>query len=654
LLRRLFRTDDKRLSVTAAIFAFVFAICLPVDYQDRYLDRISLTATGNKSPNGKSAEVWVRLSKPEWLSVTRYLVEPVEGWEKRDHAFVSYRNQPATLSYSLVGTKDTALQLARNPYSGQVVVEINGQASVYDLYSETGDELRIPLSEYARGQKTIVPLFLRFLTVFGLAGAAFWVLASTLVMRHKAKIPRTSLEKQPSRVLLFSIPSMIAYFLAHLVFWPGQMSPDSIDVWYQLENHAISDGHSAVLNLLYLGLYLIYGHPALPIAAQYIALSFAWGALLAELERWGGARPVLWIFAVGFPCLPASHLIATTLWKDVPYAAALLTLLFLTLLGLRKKWQLSKSVWFSFLAASFLVATLRHNGVLVAIPFLLVLSFVTPKGSPRTTLRLHAVVLLGLLLVLKLAIFPIFAIAPLPDRYKAIQAVHLLGAMVSHGVPLTKDERKEIFDVLAEEDWKRNYDCATVVPLFWHDRLMQYPLGDRYGNLNSVTISLALRNPLVVLEHQLCVTSLLWRITPRPTDNIAISPMEISQMPTAEARHLMTDSLVPKAREQLVEIYEKHVFNNPILGRPAVFFLIGLFCTFLLGMYDGRRLWILYVPAAANTISLALLMNSQDYRYQFPVVASAVLMLCVALSLGVGPRRQLTLEAERHGRTSRS
>lgn len=107
---------------------------------------VSITATGQKNPQSKASEVFVRL-----------VSDPVQGkrdfdgkgWEKRDELFVSFERQPSVLHYRGAWSPGAVLRLVRHPYSGIAEVSIGNQKQRIDLYAakESYVDLPLPLPE---------------------------------------------------------------------------------------------------------------------------------------------------------------------------------------------------------------------------------------------------------------------------------------------------------------------------------------------------------------------------------------------------------------------------------------------------------------------------------------------------------------------------
>lgn len=157
-------------AVPAIIAALLVAMSVPLA-KDGYPE-VSITATGQKNPQSKSSEVFVRL-----------LSEPVqglrdfegEGWEKRGDVFVSYQKQPSVLHYRGAWSSGAALRIVRHAYSGIAEVSIGGKTQRLDLFSEKEAFVDVPLPEAgvswkSHVQRAVIAVGLGlFLTAVGMA-----------------------------------------------------------------------------------------------------------------------------------------------------------------------------------------------------------------------------------------------------------------------------------------------------------------------------------------------------------------------------------------------------------------------------------------------------------------------------------------------------
>lgn len=93
---------------------------------------ITLSVTGDKHPEAKSAEIWLSgIGYPSG----QFSTKGFEGWAKRDSAIVGYMDTAKTIQVPKTWREGAVLRMGRGPYSGIVEVEVDGQRSRIDLYS---------------------------------------------------------------------------------------------------------------------------------------------------------------------------------------------------------------------------------------------------------------------------------------------------------------------------------------------------------------------------------------------------------------------------------------------------------------------------------------------------------------------------------------
>lgn len=628
--------------LVSLFFGLILVLCFPYSFEKQFQVEISITATGQPHPNGKSAEVWVNYPLADAFQWDTNLSQYPDGWEEKDGRMVSYRNQPSTFKGVLRFTESDSLRLAQHPYSGEAIVKIGDDLPRrIDLYSPSLSEFSIPLAPYAKHPLSLIATLGGFLFWYAAATVAIHI-AGRAFLRFAPNDPerdaRQALPKYPSlSVLQYAAPALAVFIFLHAVVWPGQLSPDSIDMFEQVtRGGAVSDAHSAVLIYFLKGIYSIFPHVAALIFAQYALFALALGGVLYEMRMRLIRQSLLLFLSFVVALYPGVFLIATTLWKDVPYTALLLGLAWWGLSAVRHEWKLSTARWCLLTILFVLIATVRHNGISVVVFFGFMAIIYLRRISIRTGLGILGISLLTLaaLFSIKPLIMERIGVVPIGKHYKTMHAVHFAGAVIANGAA-EKDLVRPFLDIMAEREWTENYKCSTVVPLFWHPKLLSYPLGERVDELNRAAVRLAMQSPNILIAHQLCVTSLLWRITPRTDDYVAISPMGITSLPQTAHLGLNQESLLPELNKRLGTLTERHVTNSVFLGRPAFLIFVSLLlCVFHWIKYRDTSSSILATVVLGNMAGLALLMSAQDYRYQFPAVVIAILLCFWCLFIG--------------------
>ncbi|MBS0268163.1 MAG: hypothetical protein JSS54_04175 [Proteobacteria bacterium] len=426
------------------------------------------------------------------------------------------------------------------------------------------------------------------------------------------------------------------YLVVHLAFWPAQMSPDSLDQWQQLLTWNFDDTHPVSGTLLNWMFYRIVPSPAFVVFAHYALFALATGYFLTELRRWDVALSILMAAAVLFPLFPPNFLTVTTLWKDVPFATALIVLTALCIRAARFSFILPVSVWAAMGAAGIALVLLRHNGVIVAAGVFVVLCAVRPARVPAATL---AAVQIVAFVLSKTLLLTSLSATPQSAQLRSIIALPMLATMVRSDVHLSPQQEQTILAIAPVEAWK-SIPCGNVVPFYFDDPRVSHA-GIEPDKVFSTAGSLAIQHPIIALQQELCMTELFWRPWARSHEQVADTPLEITQNALAAQLKLITQSKIPGLANWLRWFHGRYFNGKGPFNRPALYLLVGLISMVRLTIVADRLLWVAWLPAGLNCVSLVLLIQSQEYRFVWPSVAASLLIVVFAASIEAS-RRQST------------
>ncbi len=423
------------------------------------------------------------------------------------------------------------------------------------------------------------------------------------------------------------------FAVVHLAYWPAQMSPDSLDQWRQIvDNGGGTDWHPVLSMLLNWIPYKLIPHPAFVLTAQYTLFAFAMGVLLREFSLAG--LPLLWTAAVSLvvALFPPNFLIATTLWKDVPYTSGILLLTASVWRMERLQHRLTPGLAGWFTIAGALVIGARHNGLLVVFPLLAILALRVPKEA-RLWLMILVAGQIASLFLFKVVLLWAFSIAPLPDTYRGIFPLPLIGAMIANGeqVRLSGDELRVVESVMPISEWRKAYRCDTATPLFWNSQADRDAIAKNGPRLTWIALRWALSSPVNFARHQVCMTRILWDPVPREGEWVPISPQEITPMPSAVELGLKTESKLPTLQTWLGALGNNYLGPSAIYNRPATYVLLGLVGVAVLSVIWGQNLLVVYAPALLNIAGLIPSILAQDYRYVWPTQTVGLLFSLAAL-----------------------
>ncbi len=610
------------------VFSSFFLLILP--FQPTVA--VSIAATGEKNTLSKGTEVWLQI--PARSGGFNSTVLGDQGWTMQDRQLVSAKHQPAKLALQLPLSSDSKIVFGMHPWSGIVEVEVNGQNQKFDLYKESPGAIELRLDSLSTSPIAIdkVATFFSLAKTFGVTGFLFASLAAILL----ARLPENRAQEVNSsdcvRAVYYAVPSILIYLTVHLAFWPGQMSPDSLDQWHQAATgQNLNDAHPIFSTLLIRFAYLVYPSPGLAVAFQYTAYALATGLILNEFRRWGVKTWLIGLIALLFPLFPANFLIVTTLWKDVPFATGMLLLAFFGIRAVRLNFQLTKLDFIGLALACILVLSTRHYGILITIPFCIALFVVARHSSVRWIFAVVASIQFVAFLALKTIVLSSVGASPTPPQYHSIHALHVLGAMISNEARFSPDEVAVISRIMPLEKWREGYDCRSVGGLFASKYASAKSLASESAALNLLAINVAIKNPAIFFHHRLCVTSVIWRIQPMFNERIPISPLGIEQIDLAYQQNLATASKLPELQTVIKEIHRKYLEISAPSNRAAGFLLVGIFMALMAVIRIERRSWIVLAPSILNCVALTVLIPAPDYRYLWPSIIGALLMTIFAL-----------------------
>lgn len=609
----------KKCCMVSTVFSFIFLFLLPVYPVLKFSNEVIITATGEKNERAAASEVWIdKQSSSLFLTDSK---NDVSKWDIREKQLLSYKDQPAKIVSHLKFNKFSELIFSMTPYSGIVNVRIDGVDYRYDLYSPEGKQLVLRLNDFPSVQvdykETLSKGLLYFL-------GAFTFFFSFLILTFRNGNNLYKINSKPNvkikEVFFYSIPSILVYTVSVLTFWPAQMSPDSLAQWEQITQGTYSDSHPVISTLMYSGINHVLPGPQWCVLVMSLLLAITWGWALSESKNWLVNRYVVLAASVLFPIYLPTFLLISTLWKDIPFSIGILGISILTSYLIRKDFKFNKSICFGFVFFGVLVFGTRHNGIIIIIPFfLLMLFFVKEKTGKIVTLSLLLFQVFVFILAKTILISALHS-SGIGGQYKAIYGLHIIGAMEKANISWSSSERDIVEKILPEKAWKEGYRCDSVVPLFWNKNISWEYLSSNSKAINKLALKSIVNHPQIFIEHQLCVTGMVWRIKQNLNEYFPISPMEITAMPVANELGLHMKPKLPFISDCIRNITESILSYYAEWIRPAGYLLAGLFFSTLIFFKFGSATILIFSPAILNAGSWLILSGSQDYRYMWPVV----------------------------------
>ncbi len=610
---------------------------------------VTITPLNARDPAAQGSEVWLLQARMNGRPFPLEAFTHDGAWVWRDNGeLVAPTGTTAPLRWRGWAHGELTLELLRHPWSGLARVTVNEQVQEVNLYADPADAQMVTLTPTPDAFGWVQRV------LFWLAD---WVSLSALALAVTAAAVAWRPARAASVVALhwYAAPCLVVWSVSLLAFWPGMMSPDSVDQWGQMLSGRYHDYHPAAHTLTIWLVTRVWLSPAAYALAQIGALAFTFALAMRELALAGVSRRAQMALTALFALSPVNNVMVITLWKDIPYAIALLGLFWMLLRVWRTGGGWLHSRRAVALAAVLLaaVALFRHNGPPVALLTLLVFPLVGRGVSMRQVALIGGSALV-LALGVRGVVYSALDVKP-PSPWVARQMqIHQLGAYAAHSTQLDDANRALLERLLPLDGWRRRYSCYTVNTLVHRSPPIRRRFFDTYVNAyTDLWQRLAMRDPATLMRHQLCLTSLIWRVL-QPTDGyLATAGSGIWEGGTDLG--LASSSVLPGLRDLLASWLMS--LERPdviwLVWRPATYLYLTLFCVAVFCI--RHRSWhtaALAMPTIAQSLVLAMLIVSQSFRYQYPVYLIALVsvgLLFVPVSSSVAEPLPDTVEA--HART---
>lgn len=594
---------------------------------------VTVQALGTKNERAVSSEVWARL-EVDGKSMSPSVFTQDGKWKLDGEFLLSVPGaQPATFSWSGTYLEQLRLVFVSHPWSGKVRVTSQGKTEDLDLYAAVATGRVVTLGGITGTPHALESPALsqaqRWVRLCDVLVLALLVLSSFLWLSRAPSPAASPIQRSLGfETAAYSLPTFVAGCWCVALYHPALMTSDSLDQWRQAMTGHFNDAHPLLYGFFFKAIISLGGGAAAAALTQlgFFAASAGW--LIAVTRRATGAPS--WTGAAGATLLalyPMTTLTAVTLWKDVPYTAAVVALTALVVGAVfLERPRLKTAGGVAALAGlMFLSMSMRHNGPPVAVVALVVLWFMRP--GERRYLAVSGLAALGALVLLKGPVTS-FISANRANASFVIFAHHLAAHAARGHLPSDGEDLSVLKDVnRGAGDWR--YNCATVNPTLFSPDFNITAASQNGPRLMKIWGQLALSRPDIELDHLICSSGLLWRMTESPIDPLYLSGIAL-WAPEGRVRWIISQpgdpeeaSLAPEAAQWLGELVLQR--EAEFLWRPAGFLLLLCFLTLVAWTRSGdRRVLIIPALALTHTAALALAVVAQDARYQLPVYVVAL------------------------------
>lgn len=365
----------------------------------------------------------------------------------------------------------------------------------------------------------LIIFLLAALFAFGFLQLCDYFLARTVQPNKKY------IENRKKFILIISIIIIIAWLPYFLSYYPGGVYSDTFSaINMAMGKSTINNSQPVLYTLLFklvitlaesIGKDLTWGIGIL-FALQMLMVGIAVVYFLSWMLRHKIGRTIIIIstlYLIFFPLMP---LYAVSLWKDTPFAAAVLfyTLNLTDLYLNRKKEQVNFITVFSCVFWGIIAILMRNNGsYMIAGTAVL---YMIAMAKQYKNKKYQGIVYAGLALSMVLAMIiqgPIYrSIGVTEKQVTAYLGIPLqqIGRVVAYDGNITEEQREQIDQLMPYEEIKEKYVPCLTDSLKWDESFNQEYLREHKAEFFKLWWELLLQNPKEYIKAYILITEGFW------------------------------------------------------------------------------------------------------------------------------------------------
>jgi hypothetical protein len=414
-------------------------------------------------------------------------------------------------------------------------------------------------------------------------------------------------------ILGVTLFAWLALWLA--AFFPGVMTPDSIDQWQQATSGDYSNYHPFLHTLTIALIRKLWNSPAAVALVQMLLCAFGIGLSFWVLQRAGALRWSLAAYTATYFLAPIFGIYAVTLWKDILFSLGLLLFAVVWIDGRLFRALVDRSWWSAAVAglAVAYCACLRHNGaVIVAMVPLIAL---TRRDFRRASRFVFASSVILSYLFAQTILINILHASGQSILFLELMPVQLVSAVAANNGIITPEESATLSMISPMDQIKAHYNCfvsgsiivgnSSFNPTVFYDPAF-------VKKFNSDAVHILVRNvPIVVADRACLVMHLIGLGAPyfAYLYETGITPYDtgLHQTPVLAFRMPLLAYLAWSER-----------YPQRLLFWSAVPLIVLFVISWRKGGSGPVRQ--VHVLLLALTLAMALFGPARDYRYLFPLV----------------------------------
>lgn len=313
---------------------------------------------------------------------------------------------------------------------------------------------------------------------------------------------------------------MVVWSLYFLTYYPGSITPDSLDQIKQIfgilelkDHHPVF--HTLLMKAIILPVYTITGSVTGSIATytvvQMILMALIFSRFISFLQRRSISIVYRGLVLFFFAFSPIFGFYSITLWKDILFGGVFLNFSIYLVDFLDKRNNLQLRDYIYFMLNAFLVLFLRNNAVYMFIVMLPIFAVSFRKFKKELIgMTMCLLLLLVTYFGIKGPVFNAFGIQKSSTSEYIGMPLQQIGRIVNKGAPLTDDEILLIEDVLSIEEILKTYNPIVSDGLKFNPNFDVTPINENGIDYLKLYLELIKKYPSIALESYAVSTVGYW------------------------------------------------------------------------------------------------------------------------------------------------
>lgn len=412
--------------------------------------------------------------------------------------------------------------------------------------------------------------------------------------------------------------TLLIMLLYYAGYYPGGLTPDTFNQWYQVDKGFLLDWHPAIHTLLFLKLpSLIWNNLGFVSLMQIIWLALAVSYLGIVMESWGIKKR--WIFvtlAIGI-MNPASAITLSFVWKDTA-----LTIFAVVLAGQVMEIVFSDGEWLKqwqhplvFGLFGALAMLMRHNAILLVAPMMF-LVFITYWRKVKYACILSGIWMMFFSLGIKGPLYHVLEVQSHPQVVAEMLGVPmtiLANVLVHEPDSLDEDAREFLYRIGDQELWESTYEEGSWNSAKWMGADISNDIIEEVGGVNVLryTWHAVQREPYYAYRAVVKLFSVVWK----PVGKEVPWAYEINVHPNTLYPYETQGVLcIQKVLDVIREISVKGTVLTT-WGWHIGFFILLLSFAGISRLKERWERCLCWVPVLCYDFGTAILLCGHDFRF---------------------------------------